>query len=64
MGNEEVGQIIDGIATYTIIGCWDKQTPENEYDFFDVYDNNGTCINEGEPLYERPYTVADLEGLI
>ena len=39
---------------FDIIGCWDKETPENEFDFYDIYDKDGNCLNEGIPFDEFP----------
>jgi len=27
---------------------------EQDYDYYDVFDANGNCINAGEPFYEKP----------
>lgn len=35
--------------TIDVVGWWTKDTPENEYEAFDLYDGP-TCINEGEPM--------------
>jgi hypothetical protein len=55
MGNEVVREYkIDGKG-YTLIGCWDGDTPENEFDFFDLFDDEtGLCLTEGEPYFEIP----------
>jgi len=40
-----------------VYGCWDGETPENEYDFFDIYLDDGKtqeCINEGCPFDTMP----------
>jgi hypothetical protein len=42
---------------FHVRGCWDKETPENEFDFYDIDEEvNGVsqCINEGAPFYEMP----------
>jgi hypothetical protein len=62
MGNELVATYYIGHLGVTrrkfnVYGCWDKETPENEFDFFDVYlddDKTQECINEGEPFYDMP----------
>ena len=41
---------INGIEV-DVIGCWDKYTPENKFDFFDFF-VDGQCINIGEPYYD------------
>ena len=52
-GNELVRQVeVDGVKV-NVYGCWDSDTPEGKFDFYDL-DVNGECINLGEPLYRRP----------
>jgi hypothetical protein len=52
-GDEHVGtRTVNGV-TVDIYGCWDKETPENQYDFYDLY-VDGECINLGEPCYKKP----------
>lgn len=48
--------------TYNVFGCWDKETPEEEYDFYDVY-CDGVCINLGEPFWESP-TKEDIQEFV
>lgn len=41
---------------YNVFACYDSM---DDYDkrkvsFYDVYDNSGVCVNEGEPVYEFP----------
>jgi hypothetical protein len=58
-GNELVATyFIKGIP-FDVYGCYDQDTPENEFDFYDVYmpSESGDlriCINEGNPFYELP----------
>jgi len=53
LGNELVDvKTVDGVDV-DVIGCWDGDTPEGEYDFYDLY-MEGECINEGEPCYDLP----------
>lgn len=47
MGNELVATYRINGKKFSIFGCWDNDTPENEFDFYDVYDEDGTCLNEG-----------------
>ena len=54
MGNELKATYYILGRKYNIFGCWDKETPEYEFDFYDVHDEHGTCINEGEPFWEFP----------
>lgn len=52
LGNEVVKTYeIDGVV-YDVYGCWDNDTPENEYDFYDIYvRETGECINLGFPFH-------------
>lgn len=53
LGSETVKTLnVDG-TDVEIVGCWDGETPENEYDYYDFF-VDGECINLGEPCYERP----------
>ncbi len=36
-----------------IWGCCDEETPENQFDFFDITDK-GQSLNDGNPFYEFP----------
>lgn len=43
-------------GTYNVYACYDSM---EDYDnrkvaFYDLYDNSGLCVNEGDPLYECP----------
>lgn len=51
-----------------IYGCWDEDTPENEFDFYDAYETNpetnmAECLNLGCPFYERP-TKTEIEEFL
>ena len=60
IGNETVETFIIKDRKYDVVGCWGSETPENEYEFYDLYDEDGNCLNEGDPWYERP-TEQDVE---
>ena len=53
MGNELLATYYYNHKSYSVYGCWDKETPANEFDFYDVYED-GECINLGEPFWEFP----------
>jgi len=53
MGNEDVAVYYVSGRKITVVACWDNETPENEYDFYDIYEN-GNCLNEGSPFYSMP----------
>ena len=53
MGNEHLATYYYNHKVYHIYGCWDKETPENEFDFYDIYEGS-ECINLGEPFWELP----------
>lgn len=54
MGNELVAIYFICGKKYSVFGCWDNETPEYTFDFYDVHDEDGICINEGEPFWEMP----------
>lgn len=38
-----------------LIGYYTDNTPEGEHDFFDLFiEDDGDCLNEGDPLYSIP----------
>ena len=41
-------------TTIELVGYYDDDTPEGEHDYYDLFLDNGECMNEGEPLYTRP----------
>jgi len=58
LGNEIVREYqIDGIE-YHVLGCYDETTPENMYDFFDLYQQvvggHSICLNVGDPFDKIP----------
>lgn len=63
MGNQLIASIYFNHKVYDVYGCWDKDTPENKFDFYDIYDEDGFCINEGEPFYTFP-TFEDLQDYL
>lgn len=54
MGNELVAIYYICSKKYYIYGCWDKETPEQEFDFYDIHGEDGFCINESEPFWSMP----------
>jgi len=48
---------------YDVDGWFDENTPNDRFDFYDVFDKNGTCLNEGEAYYEFP-TYEEIRELI
>ena len=52
-GSEHVKTVVVMGIKVDIYGCWDEETPEGEYDFYDLY-IDGQCINEGNPFYQFP----------
>jgi hypothetical protein len=71
MMNELVATYFINGKEYDVLGCYDQATPNNEFDFYDVYElpyqfeNEiySTCINEGDPFYEMP-SRQDVKNLI
>ena len=62
MGNQTVEtRTVSGVKV-DIVGCWDNDTPEGKYDFYDLF-VDGECINIGEPCYTKP-TNDDIEAFL
>jgi hypothetical protein len=58
---------VEGKKIY-IYACYDKRNYDSyKVDFYDVYDENGNCLNEGDPFYNFPswlemvYYLKDME---
>ena len=43
-------------GSYRVYACYDslEDYDNRKVDFYDVYDINGICVNEGEPFYNFP----------
>ena len=54
MGNQELARFSINREFFYIVGCWDNDTKENYFDFYDLYDEGGTCLNEGNPFFDFP----------
>ena len=52
LGNQLVKTVTVRGLKVDVIGCFDSDTPENEYDFYDFYVGS-ECINLGEPHYDK-----------
>jgi len=46
-----------------VVGCWDEDTPEGQYDFYDLY-LDGECINLGEPCHGGKPTDDDVRAFL
>ena len=53
VGDELVATYHFGKQKIYVYGCWDKDSTVH-YDFYDIYDENGECLNLGEPFYKLP----------
>ena len=51
MGNEAIETVTTKHGRITIYGCWDHETPEDQYSFYDLYDAQGICLNLGNPFW-------------
>ena len=49
-GNKFICKIVVLGEEVEIYGCFEKDTPEDRYEYFDLY-VDGLCINLGEPIY-------------
>lgn len=61
LGNETVASYyFSRDRRVDVVGCWDSDTPPNEYDFYDLFlygpneDTQGECLNLGEPIADMP----------
>ena len=52
LGNQIVKTVTVRGIKVDVVGCWDSDTPDGEYDFYDFYVGS-ECINEGEPHYDK-----------
>jgi len=52
MGDEKVATYNINSKKYDVYGCWDKDTKENEFSFYDLY-LGGDCLNIGEPFFDE-----------
>ena len=52
LGNQIVKTVTVRGVKVDVVCCWDSDTPESEYDFYDFY-VLGECINLGEPHYDK-----------
>jgi hypothetical protein len=43
-------------GSYNVYACYAnlQDYDERKVEFYDVYESNGVCVNEGEPFYEMP----------
>ena len=62
MGDEKVATYNINSKKYDVYGCWDKDTKENEFSFYDLY-LGSDCLNEGEPFDEMP-TLEEIKDFI
>ena len=62
LGNETVETVEVLGVSVDVVGCWDEETPEGKYDFYDLF-VKGECVNLGEPCYERP-TKEDIRAFL
>ena len=53
LGNQVVKTLEVRGVKVDVVGCWDGDTPEGEFDFYDFYIGD-RCLNEGEPYYGKP----------
>lgn len=45
--------IVDG-RECGVFGVFVPDSLPNTYEYYDVFDAQGNCLNEGDPFYERP----------
>ena len=65
--NNDSAHIIDltiNDKVYSIYGIYDEQSEDGiGYEYYDVYDSDGNCINEGDAFYDYP-TLEEIEALL
>ena len=58
MGYDDTGATVRQIEVdgtlYDIVGYVNPEKPEAGYDFFDLFDSDGFCLNEGDPFFTLP----------
>ena len=59
MGSQVVTTYVIEGQQIDVVGCWDKETPEGTFDFYDLYDDAGTSLNLGDPWYPGEYDATD-----
>lgn len=62
MGSEYLYTINYQNRSFDIVGCWDSNTPNNEFSFFDIYENN-ECLNLGF-IYDNKPDLNDIKNLL
>jgi len=60
MNNERVATYIFderlSYGVFDVFACYQtwKDRDNRNVDFYDVYNKNGQCVNEGDPFYQMP----------
>jgi hypothetical protein len=57
LGSTEVASYHFENRKINVYGCWDEETEEGEFDFFDIYEEDEisqTCLNLGDPFWSLP----------
>jgi len=46
----------DSYGIYNVFACYNslEDYDNRKVDFYDVYDDSGLCVNEGEPFFDMP----------
>ena len=47
--------------TFSVYGIYNDDN--NYFDYYDVFDENGNCVNEGSPFYQLP-TVEQIKEIL
>mgnify|MGYP003658238997 CR=1 FL=1 len=64
MGSEIVATFTIEGEEVTIYGCFDNETLESQFDFYDVYNASGECLNIGQPLELADVTLDTVREII
>ena len=67
-GDELVATYYFGARHIQVYGCWDSETTEGEFDFYDIYETNtkgfSECLNEGCPFDDGLPTRAEVKEFL
>ena len=61
-GDQRIATFYIGRHEIDVYGCWDSETPEQEFDSYDLY-QDGECVNEVDPFYTFPTWLEVRESL-
>jgi hypothetical protein len=57
MNNEIIATYYyDNVSAFDAVACYDswKDYDNRKVSFYDIFDKDGLCVNEGDPIYSLP----------